>query len=116
MKIKTEKQGSVAVLTLQGRLDAEASLELREYVDELAEDGTIMLVLGMGELDFVDSSGLGVLVACLRRVAQDGGDLRLADLTIQFKSVLELTRLDRLFKIFDKPNLAVASFQAEGRG
>ena len=104
--------GRARVLLLEGRLDNEASLELKRKIKEMVKSGPAFLVLDMSAVSFVDSSGLGALVACLRTATARDGDLKLCGLSPQLRSVLELTRLHRLFEIYATPQAAAESFQA----
>ena len=63
----------------------------------------------MAEVDFIDSSGLGSLVSCLRLVNKEDGNIRLSSLQGQIRSLIELTRLHRVFQIFDDCDAAVKS-------
>ncbi len=99
-------------MILEGRLDNEASLELKLKIKSMVQDGPAFLVLDMSAVTFVDSSGLGALVACLRTVTAREGDLKLSGLSPQLKSVFELTRLHRLFEIYATSREAAESYQA----
>lgn len=110
MEIQEEISDGIVIVKLKGRLDASATKDIKEKVRLLAKDKQLNLVIDMGGIDFIDSSGLGVLVASLRTVNKIGGDIKIASLQDQVRSIFELTRLHRLFEIFDDSGTAAKSF------
>ena len=70
------------------------------------------VVFDMSQLQFVDSSGIGAFLSCLRRVNAAGGDLKLFGISKQVYSVFQITRMHRIFDIFDTRDQAVEAFQA----
>ena len=99
--IVTTRRGSATVLRPEGRLNMVAAGEVRRAVAELVESGTPRLVVDLGGTTFLDSSGLGSLVAGLKTARQAGGDLRIAAAADQALLVLRLTNLDRVLKPHD---------------
>ncbi len=91
-KIELGAEG-LAILHLTGRLDLASASNFRNQVTELLGDGVSVVILDLGEVPFVDSSGLGAIVAGLKAARQSGGDLRLAGAQEQMRSLLELTTL-----------------------
>ena len=83
----------LAILHLTGRLDLASASNFRNQVTELLGDGVSVVVLDLGGVPFVDSSGLGAIVASLKAARQSGSDLRLAGAQDQMRSLLELTTL-----------------------
>ncbi|RLC24251.1 MAG: anti-anti-sigma factor [Deltaproteobacteria bacterium] len=114
MEINLEEMGK-AVLRLKGRLDATSAKAFRAEVEGLVEKDRVRLVVHLAAVDFIDSSGLGALVADLRSVNRRGGDIKVAALQTAVRSVFELTRLDRIFDILDDVPAAVRSFDREGQ-
>jgi anti-anti-sigma factor len=115
MEMVDEVIGKVMVLTLKGRLDSTSATTLKEKVKACAKNGQVHLVIDLAGVDFVDSSGLGSLVACLRSVNKSGGDIRIAALQDRVRAVFELIRLHHIFEIFDGVATATASFQSAGK-
>lgn len=113
MEVTHQKRGKTDILFLGGRLDNEASQGLKAVVKETVEKGRARLVLDFNQVTFVDSSGLGALVACLRTATANQGDLKLSGLDPRLRSVFELTRLHRLFEIFADPDQAAESYEQE---
>jgi anti-sigma B factor antagonist len=80
-------------------MDAGTVQVFRSAVSELKDAGGERVILDLGELDFIDSTGLGALVAALKRFQDVGGDVTLADLRPRVAKLLELTGLDKAFTI-----------------
>jgi anti-anti-sigma factor len=116
MEILDEIVGEVLVLKLKGRLDSTSAASLKDKVKDCVNKGRIFLVIDMTNIDFVDSSGLGSLVACLRSVNKMGGDIRIAGLQNRVRVVFELIRLHHIFEIFDNAENAVRDFQTSTKG
>jgi anti-anti-sigma factor len=95
-----------AVARLTGRLDLACAAEVKQQLLETVAAGHAKLVVDLGEVSFIDSSGLGALVGGLKAARQAGGDLRLARPGEQALVILELTTLDRVLCPF--PTLAEA--------
>ncbi len=110
MEIVQEQVNGVDVLRLEGRLDASSSKEIKDRISDLAKNKRVNLVVDMAGINFIDSSGLGSLVASLRSANKLGGDIRIASLQDQVRAIFELTRLHRIFEIFDDSLTAAKSF------
>jgi anti-sigma B factor antagonist len=85
-----------AVLQPTGRLNMVAAPALKSLVEETVASGQTRIVVDLGEVTFIDSSGLGALIAGLKATRQAGGDLRIAVVPEQVMTVLRLTNLDRV--------------------
>jgi anti-sigma B factor antagonist len=89
---------STAVLQPTGRLNMVAAPAFKDLVEETVAAGRVRIVVDLGEVTFIDSSGLGALIAGLKTARQAGGDLRIADIPEQVMTVLRLTNLDRVLR------------------
>ena len=113
MTIQERRVGTVTVLALHGRLvldDGDALL--RERVDDLVSRGLVRLIIDLSDLDYVDSAGIGVLIAKYLSVRRKGGDLRLLRLSSRTHHALEITHLLTVFQTFETEEDAVRSFGA----
>lgn len=110
MQIKSDFLEGVHFLFLKGRMDSSTVKELKIKIHQIIKAKEAKIVIDLGSVDFIDSSGLGSLVASYRLVSQEGGDVKLASPTPQTQSLLELTRMDKLFDIFDHHLKAAESF------
>ncbi len=95
--VETTADGVVVVVP-RGRLTMVSARRLKEIVGEAVSGGSNRIVVDMGETTFLDSSGLGAIIAGLKAARQAGGDLRIARPTPAVQSVLELTNLDRVLR------------------
>jgi anti-sigma B factor antagonist len=96
-----------AVLQPTGRLNMVAAPAFKSLVEETVAGGRTRIVVDLGAVTFIDSSGLGALIAGLKATRQAGGDLRIADVPEQVMTVLRLTNLDRVLRAH--PTVADAS-------
>ncbi|MCP4575048.1 MAG: STAS domain-containing protein [Deltaproteobacteria bacterium] len=110
MEISEKRIEDMDVLVLTGRLEASSAKELKGRVDALVKEKRVKLIVDMAGVDFIDSSGLGSLVSSLRAVNEQKGDIKVVSLQKQVRSIFELTRLHRIFGIFDDVEAAIKSF------
>ncbi len=105
----------VTVLDLSGRMAAgdEADL-LRDRLLHAFEKGEHWILLNFEDVDFVDSSGLGEMVAAYAALTRRGGILRLLNVSEHLAHLLALTQLDQLFDVYDNEPAALASFTSAG--
>lgn len=111
MELLNQIQGDgVLVIQIQeDNLDASNVRDFRESMQALIQDKT-RVVLDMSSLKFVDSSGLGALISCLRDTNGRKGDLRLSNMSRSVLALFELMRMHRVFSIHETAEGAVASF------
>jgi len=101
----------VSVVTPCGRIVfGEQSNAVREKVKSLISEGKRQIVLDMKNIDYIDSSGLGALVAAHLSAKTQGAAMRLCNLGRKFSKVLQLTRLTTVFQVYSTEAAAVASF------
>ncbi|HWR01755.1 MAG TPA: STAS domain-containing protein [Chlorobaculum sp.] len=108
-RLDSTKGFTIGIAKLSGRLDAQNSQELQKTFSSWLKQ-TRFLVLDCSALDFLDSSGLGAIVGCLRKTLEKEGELKLAGLNAKVAMVFELTQAERLFSIFVNTGDALASF------
>jgi anti-sigma B factor antagonist len=110
MEFKLEPMGNIMVMTIPGEiLDAGNSQEFKSDIAPiLAEHKRV--VFDMSEMNFVDSSGCGALLSCLRTLRADNGDLKLCRISPQVQELFKLIRMDRIFHILEKREDAVEAF------
>ena len=113
MEIAVDKLGDVAVAMIPvDELDAGNAAELKRSIAPILE-ANAKLVIDLGRLRFVDSSGLGAMLSCLRQLSAKGGDLKLCCMTKQVRSAFELVRMHRIFDIFRTREEAVRAFEIQ---
>jgi anti-sigma B factor antagonist len=110
LKLDTRDVGSVTIVHCKGRIVAgEESEGLRAQVAHLLRDRRSLL-LDLGEVEFLDSSGLGTIVRSLSSSRQVRGDLKLCNVPAAVRKVLELSRLTKVFDVHDSEESAIAAF------
>jgi anti-sigma B factor antagonist len=101
MGFQVEKSDGITVVDVEGQLIVGNRQELKQKILEELEGGERKFVIDFANTGYIDSSGLGVLVSLSKKIREQGGELRLAALNEDLKTLFELTKLDTLFKIAD---------------
>jgi anti-sigma B factor antagonist len=101
MAFQVTKESDVTVVAVEGQLIVGNRQELKQKVLEELENGERKFVVDFDQTGYIDSSGLGVLVSLSKKIREQGGELRLASLNEDLRTLFELTKLDTLFKIAD---------------
>jgi len=111
MNLQTETRNDVVIIYVkEERLDAHNSGELKNEMQRFFEEGKKNLLIDLHDVRFIDSSGLGALVSGFKNAISHQGNLKLATLQTQVKSMFELTRLHRVFEIFPSTAEALDNF------
>jgi len=111
VKVKIEEVDGVSIVELEGRIVlGEESGALRETVKNLMVAGKKNIVLDMSNVTYIDSAGLGMLVAAHVSAKNQGASIRLCALGNKFREVLQITRLLTIFDVYDTRAAAVESF------
>ena len=92
--------GDCAVLRVTGEVDVYTAPMLRERIRELAAKGAVHLIADLGQVDFLDSTGLGVLVGGLKRLREDGGSLALVIRAPRLLRIFQITGLTKAFAVW----------------
>lgn len=109
MQLEERPAGSYTVVTvLETRIDAEVADDFRAEITQIAQRGNRRLLLDLSEVAFVDSTGLGAIVASFKQLGPDG-DLAICGAQDSVGSLFRLTRIDKVFRIFATPDEAIAA-------
>jgi anti-sigma B factor antagonist len=109
--IKNRQNGDVVLVDVGGKITlGDGSVAIREAVKKLVADGSKKIVLNLGEVTYIDSSGIGELVSAFTSVSNNGGNLKLLNLTKRVHDLLQITKLYTVFEVFNDEASAVASF------
>lgn len=100
----------VPVLRLSGELDLNSVPDVRRSIRGLIDEGLVNFIIDLSGLDFIDSSGLGVLVGGLARVREKQGEIKIACSNKRILRIFEMTRLTQLFEIYPSDVEAARSF------
>jgi len=111
MGIEEKSVGNVAVIALNGRLDAYCSNDAENSINTLIDDGCVRLVVNFDSVEYISSSGLRVMLASLKRLKKVQGDIKLACLKPYVKEVFDIAGFTQLFEIYEREEEAVNSFK-----
>jgi anti-sigma B factor antagonist len=111
IKLSNRQVGDVTVVDATGRITlGEGSSALRDMLRDLVTKGHKKILLNLGEVSYIDSSGIGELVSGFTTVTNQGGSLKLLGLTKRVKDLLQITKLYTVFEVHDDEASAVRSF------
>ena len=113
MKIKTRQVDGISIMDCSGRITlGEGSVQLRDAVRDLLAKGSKQILLNLGDVTYIDSSGIGELVSAFTTVKNQGGELKLLHLTTKVHDLLQITKLYTVFDIKDDEASAISSFHS----
>ena len=111
MKASTRQVDGVTVVDLSGRITlGEGSVVLRDTVKDLLSKGQKKILLNLGDVSYIDSSGIGELVSAFTSVRNQGGELKLLHLTKKVHDLLQITKLYTVFDVKDDEAGAISAF------
>ena len=111
VKLTTRQIGDVSVVDVAGRITlGEGSSALRDSLREMVGKGQKKILLNLGDVSYIDSSGIGELVSAFTTVTNGGGQLKLLNLTKRVKDLLQITKLYTVFDVHDSEVSAIRSF------
>jgi len=112
MKASNRQVDGITVVDLSGRITlGEGSVVLRDTVRDLLAKGEKRLLLILGDVTYIDSSGIGELVSAFTTVRNQGGELKLLNLTKKVHDLLQITKLYTVFDVKDDEAAAISSFK-----
>ena len=111
MNISSEINKDTKVIRLAGRLDASAVRSHRDELKIITENLNKWMVLNMEKVDFIDSSGLGLIVSLVRNARENNADVAISNLSLQAQTLFELTRMTRIFSIYEDEESAVSALK-----
>ena len=111
VKLNTRQIGDVSVVDVAGRITlGEGSSALRDTLREMVNKGQKKILLNLGEVSYIDSSGIGELVSAFTTVTNGGGQLKLLNLTKRVKDLLQITKLYTVFDVHESEVSAIRAF------
>ena len=112
IKIGTRQVDGVTILDLSGRITlGEGSVQLRDSIRDLLAKGQKKILLNLADVNYIDSSGIGELVSAFTTTKNQGGELKLLNLTKKVNDLLQITKLYTVFDVKDDEAAAVKSFK-----
>jgi anti-sigma B factor antagonist len=110
MNFDVQKHDDITVIGVEGQLIVGNRQELKQQVLEELENGSRKFLIDFANTGYIDSSGLGVLVSLSKKIREQSGELRLANLNEDLRTLFELTKLDTLFQISTSREEALGAF------
>jgi len=111
MKAKVRQVGQVAIVDIEGKITiGEGDMVLRDRVVELLDKGHTQIVLNLERVTYMDSAGIGELVACYKRAKEKGGNVKLLSPSGKVLDLLTLTKLEEVFETYKQEQEAIGSF------
>jgi anti-sigma B factor antagonist len=112
LTIVSHEVEGVPVLDLKGRITlGEGSVQIRDAIRDLVGKGHKIVLLNLGDVNYIDSSGLGELVAAYTTAKNKGAELKLLNLSKKVHDLLQLTKLYTVFDVYDDETIAIAAFK-----
>ncbi len=111
MKANVRTEGDISVIDVSGKITIGAGdVVLRETIEGLLKDGQKKILLNLARVPYMDSAGIGELVACYKRSREKGGELKLLNPSGKVYDLLQLTKLEDIFETFRDEDEALKSF------
>ncbi len=111
MQISEKRQGDISVLTLKGKLMGGPETQaVHERIKELVEDKINKVVIDLGKVKWMNSSGLGMMMGALTTLKNANGELKLANVTDKVQSLFMITKLITIFQTYESVDEAIGSF------
>ena len=111
MKASTRQVDGITIVDLSGRITlGEGSVVLRDTIRDVVSQGNKKILLNLGDVTYIDSSGIGELVSAFTSVRNQGGELKLLNLTKKVHDLLQITKLYTVFDVKDDEAAAIGAF------
>ena len=112
LNIKERQAGDITILDMDGKVTiGEGSVALRTAIRRLLEENKKKILLNLGKVGYIDSSGIGELVSSYTAINKEGGELKLLNLTQKLQDLLTITKLLTVFDVYESEEEALASFK-----
>lgn len=110
IELNISSKDNITVVEIAGRIIYETENEFRNTILGLVDEDKVNIVLNLGKLSYVNSSGLGILINLLKVAQKKGGDIKLAELQGEIRELFSITSLDQIFSIYADIDEAIESF------
>jgi anti-sigma B factor antagonist len=110
MKINQEQKNDVMICKIEGEINLNTSPELRKIFDTTINKNIKKVLVDFSQVGYIDSSGLATLIELFQRLKKIDGKLRICDMQDKVKNVFEITKLHKLFEIYDSQEMALEGF------
>lgn len=106
MEIEFKQQEEIGIITPPGRLDVSSAQDLKDEFDRFLKK-TSYFVFDLANVEFMDSTGLGAIISCMKKTSQANGDIYIANLQSKPQILFEITKAYKIFEVFDDLDTAV---------
>ncbi len=113
---KAGSQDSISIIKVGGYIDTTTSSELEQALNNLIKAGSCLLIIDLGNVDYVSSAGWGIFISEIKGIREKGGDLKLVNMVPEVYEVFELLEFHHILKAFDTVEQAIADFERPGSG
>ena len=113
LTLQRSLRGDVAVITVDGFLDAHTAPQFEQALQQEIADGRVKLVVDCPKLTYISSAGLGVFMGFIEEVREQGGDIKVSGLTPKVRQVFEILGFETIFELFDNVQGALERFGAD---
>jgi len=114
MKSQIRDQENIRIIELSGKITiGSGDVKLRELINTAVDEGQKNIILNLGSVSAIDSSGIGEMVACYTTVTNRGGQLKLMKLSPKINDILQVTQLITVFDVFDNEEEAIANISGK---
>lgn len=110
MRVNKTKQDGILICNINGDIDINSSPDIRKIFSELTAKQEKKIIIDLSEVSYIDSSGLATLVEVLKKVKGYDGRLKLSNLADKVKGLFEITKLEKIFQIYDTVEGAISDF------
>jgi anti-sigma B factor antagonist len=111
MKFLISEKGGIVLLSLKGKMmGGPEATEINDKINQLLDENKLKIIIDLKNVEWMNSSGIGILINTNTVLGNNNGSLRLINLSAKIKNLLKITKLDTVFKVYDTYEQAVASF------
>jgi len=104
---------SIRVVRVQGYLDSSTFTQLQDHLEKIIGEGQYRIIVEFGDLSYISSAGLGVLLGMLQEVRDKNGDLKLANMSPKIRNLFDMLGFSRLIRIYDDQEAAKQAFRED---
>ncbi|WP_028306488.1 STAS domain-containing protein [Desulfitibacter alkalitolerans] len=107
MEVKVDKIKGAEIVTVSGKIDAYQSIKLKDALNDIIDRGSKKIIVNLHDVNFLDSTTLGILISALKKIKNKGGEICITRLQPNVEEIFELTRLNKIFTIFSSNEEAI---------
>lgn len=110
MNITEETKNGITICNIEGEININTSPQLRKAFEVFVHNNVAKIIIDFSKVSYIDSSGLATFIELLQRLKKIGGTFRICNMNQKVKSIFEVTKLHKLFEIFDTRETALNNF------